>query len=71
MILFRPASPQRALMRELFAALGDDGEAVCSAYSEAERAGRVDRPRGAQDMTPGAHARTLWQDGKLKGWLRS
>ena len=57
-------------MRELFRRLGDDHEAVCLAYMEAERGGIVVRPRGAEDMTPGIHARTLWQDGKLKGWLR-
>ncbi|WP_237482558.1 hypothetical protein [Lichenibacterium dinghuense] len=63
------ASPQRETMCELFRKLGDEQEAVCLAYMEAERDGRVARPRGAEDMTPGTHARTLWREGKLKGWL--
>ncbi len=58
------------MMRALFEELGGDPEAVFLAYMEAERDGKVERPRGAEDMTPGTHARALWQEGRLQGWLR-
>ncbi len=61
--------PQRDIMRELFKALGDDREMVCLAYMEAERDGKVARPRGAEDMASGTHAKALWREGKLKGWF--
>lgn len=57
------------MMVALFRRLGDDREAVCLAYMEAERDGKVARPGGAEDMTPGTHAKTLWHDGKETGWL--
>ena len=38
---------QRALMQSLFDAYGDDEIAVCDAYAEAERAGKVQRRTGA------------------------
>lgn len=69
MIRFRPAAPQRDLMRDLVRLLGEDRDAVCLAYVEAELDGKVDRPRGAEDMTPGTHAKSLWNEGKLKGWI--
>lgn len=56
-------------MRELFRRFGDQQELVCLAYMEAERNGKVGRPRGAEDITPGTHAKALWRDGKIKGWL--
>ena len=62
-------NPQRDVMRRLFKTLGDSQEMVCLAYMEAERDGKVARPRGAEDMTPGTHAKTLWRDGKETGWL--
>ena len=54
-------------MRDLYRRLGDGEGFVCLAYMEAERGGKVERPRGAEDVTPRTHARTLWRDGKLKG----
>lgn len=71
--MIRPSalSPQCEAMRELYRRFGDEEEAVCLAYMEIERDGKVERPRGAEDMTPGTQARTLWRDGKLKGWLTS
>ena len=62
-------SPQRMAMRDVFRRLGDDQEAVCLAYVEAERDEKLARPHGVADMTPGTHANTLWCEGKLKGWL--
>ena len=49
--------------------LGDSQEAVCLAYMGAERERKIARPHGAEDMTSGTHAKTLWQDGKETGWL--
>lgn len=56
-------------MSGLFRRLGDEEESVCLAYMEAERDGQVTRSRGAEGMTPGTHAKTLWREGKLKGCL--
>ncbi len=67
----RALSPERDLMRQLFVMLGGDRNAVCRAYVEAERAGRIDRPRDAEEMAPDIHAGALWWEGRLKGWLRS
>ncbi len=69
MVWFRSNSPQRDLMRDLVRRLGDDRKAVCLAYMEAERDGKVERPRGAEDMASGPHAQSLWREGKLKGWF--
>lgn len=71
MIRLSSLSPQCETMRELFRRLGDQEEFVCLAYMVAERDGKVERPRGAEDMTPGTHARSLWRDGKHMGWLTS
>ena len=62
-------SPQRDAMCELFRMLSDNLEAVCLAYMEAERDGRVARPRGAEDMAPSTHVKALWREAKLKGWF--
>ena len=67
---FRRRPRQRDMMRALFEELGGDPEAVFLAYMEAEREGQVERPRGAEDMTPGLHAKSLWQEGKREGWLK-
>lgn len=69
MIRFRPAAPQRDMMRDLVRLLGEDLDAVCLAYMEAERDGKVDRPRGAEDLTPATHVKALWNEGKLEGWI--
>ena len=61
---------QRAIMRALFSRLGDDPDAICSAYVDTERSGGLARLRGAEDMAPLLHARMLWREGTLKGWLR-
>lgn len=37
---------QRAMMQALFDKHGDDEIAVCDAYAEAEREGKVARPEG-------------------------
>ena len=67
---FRSASPQQQLMQRLFRTLGGVPEAICLAYAEAEREGKVGRPCGAEFMTPSTHALLLLQEGELKGWLR-
>jgi hypothetical protein len=61
---------QRAIMRALYGRLGDDPDAICSAYVKTERSGGLARLRGAEDMAPLLHARMLWREGTLKGWLR-
>ena len=61
---------QRTIMRALYEKLGDDPDAICSAYVETERSGGLARLRGAEDMAPLLHARMLWREGTLKGWLR-
>lgn len=67
---FGSASPQQRLMQHLFRTLGGAPDAVCLAYAEAEREGKVPRPCGAEFMTPGTHAHLLLQEGELRGWLR-
>ena len=57
-------------MQHLFRTLGGVPEAVCLAYVEAEREGKVGRPCGAEFMTPGTHAHLLLEEGRLRGWLR-
>ena len=63
-------SMQRSIMRALHRELGDDPDAICSAYKETERASNLARVRGAEEMDSLLHARMLWREGMLKGWLR-
>ena len=56
-------------MQHLFRTLGGAPEAVCLAYAEAEREGKVGCPCGAEFMTPGTHACLLFQEGEIRGWL--
>ena len=58
------------MMCKLIERFGEDSEAVFMTYMEAERDGKVERPRGAEDMTPGLHAKSLWQECKREGWLK-
>ena len=61
---------QRATMRVLRDRLGGDPETICLAYVAAECAGDIPRVRGAETMAPLLHARMLWREGMLNGWLR-
>ena len=60
---------QRSMMKSLFEAHGDDEMAVCDAYAEAERAGKVERPEDDRGEFAESYARGLWQIGKAEGWL--
>jgi hypothetical protein len=64
-----PSATEREVMLSLFRRFGDDEEAVCLAYIEAERSCEVKRDSNVNSMTPGPYARTLWRDGKARGWL--
>ncbi len=56
-------------MRKLVAELGRNKSAVCTAYANDERDGRVKRASDAHEMTPNAYAEALWNDGDRKGWF--
>ncbi len=60
---------QQQVMKSLFDAYGDDEVAVCDAYAEAERAGKVARPEEDRGEFAESYARSLWAIGKLDGWL--
>jgi hypothetical protein len=60
---------QQQLMKSLFDAYGDDEIAVCDAYAEAERAGKVARPDEDRGEFAESYARGLWRIGKAEGWL--
>ena len=60
---------QRSLMQSLFDAYGDDELAVCDAYAEAERAGKIARPDEDRGEFAESYARGLWRIGKAEGWL--
>ncbi len=60
---------QRSVMQGLFEAYGDDETAVCDAYAEAERAGKVARPEEDRGEFAESYARSLWRIGKAEGWL--
>lgn len=49
-------SRQHDLMHKLFRTLGDDQDAVCQTYVEAERDGRIAWPHGAAGMVPANRA---------------
>ena len=61
---------QRSIMRELYNKIGHNPDVVCSAYVEAEHRCGIARARGAENLDPHLHARLLWREGLLKGWLR-
>jgi hypothetical protein len=63
-----PAS-QRDFMRTLIGEIGRNKPAVCAAYAQAERDGRVGRAKDAHDTSPEAYAEALWNDGDRKGWF--
>jgi hypothetical protein len=60
---------QQQLMKSLFDAHGDDEIAVCDAYAEAERAGKVARPDEDRGEFAESYAKSLWRIGKAEGWL--
>ena len=57
------------MMQSLFVAYGDDEIAVCDAYAEAERAGKVARPEEDRGEFAESYAKNLWSIGKADGWL--
>ncbi len=65
----QPTDTQRSMMQSLFDAYGDDEMAVCDAYAEAERAGKVERPEEDRGEFAESYARSLWAIGKADGWL--
>ncbi len=60
---------QRAMMQALFDEHGDDEVAVCDAYAEAEREGKVARPEEDRGEFAESYAHSLWRIGKAEGWL--
>lgn len=56
-------------MQHLFRTLDGAPEAVCLAYADAEREGKIVRPCGAEFMTSNTHAHLLLEKGKLREWL--
>ena len=56
-------------MQILFDTHGNDEIAVCDAYAEAERAGKVERPEEDRGEFSESYARRLWAIGKAEGWL--
>ncbi len=60
---------QRSMMQALFNEHGDDEMAVCDAYADAERAGRVTRPEEDRGEFAESYAHSLWRIGKAEGWL--
>ena len=60
---------QKTLMQILFDTHGNDEIAVCDAYAEAERAGRIVRPEEDRGELAEIYAHDLWRTGKAEGWL--
>ena len=56
-------------MQALFDEHGGDETAVCDAYADAERAGKVARPEEDRGEFAESYAHSLWRIGKAEGWL--
>ena len=57
---------QRSIMQTLLDTHGDDEIAVCDAYAEAERAGKVARPEEDRGEFAESYARSLWRIGQSR-----
>lgn len=62
---------QRTMMRRLVRQFGEDEDAICRAYAEAERIGLVRRSSNVYGLSPEQYARALRRDGQRKGWIVS
>ena len=59
---------QRDFMRNLIALHGGDEEAICRAYAEAERDGRVVRKRNGEGYSAERYAALLLREARRNGW---
>jgi hypothetical protein len=60
---------QRDHMRELVRKHGLNKEAVCAAFAEALRSGRVRWKNNTTNYSAEKYADAVWRDGEIKGWL--
>lgn len=60
---------QREFLKSLYRGLRGDEPSVCAAYVKAEAEGRVFRRAGDLCLPPEVYAKSLLEDGKVRGWL--